>query len=118
MKNLQEIKDEIRECKEAILQTCTNGDYLTGYISALSAVEGMLAELRSNCGVSADWIPVSERLPDKEWGYIVTCNNYDSDFCIYVPGKGFGMYSDGKWHSADDEVTEWMPLPEPYKGVE
>lgn len=57
------------------------------------------------------WIPVTERLPEIG-GEILFC---DIDGDIYV-----GHRAIGHWWSVDDKVknvTAWMPLPEPYKGV-
>lgn len=57
------------------------------------------------------WIPVSERLP----------NEKDSVIFTDIYGKVLGgNYFKGAWHTRsnwynDDEVTAWMPLPDPYK---
>lgn len=61
------------------------------------------------------WIPVTERLPEKEQCYLVVLKNRTVDFCFYTKRFGFGMYLAKKWESANDEVTHWMPLPEPPK---
>ena len=55
------------------------------------------------------WIPVTERLPEKNGSYLV-----------YVYGEVTEMdYWHGKWHRLRDDytkaVTHWMPLPEPPK---
>ena len=42
-KDISELKKQIADFKRAVHST--NSDYLTGYISALSVVEGMIAEL-------------------------------------------------------------------------
>jgi len=63
-----------------------------------------------------NWIPVAERLPEKyDCYYLVVLNNWNTDFCLYTKEKGFGMYITSKWWDANDEVTHWMPLPEPPK---
>ena len=58
------------------------------------------------------WIPVTERLPEKEGRYLVTNSKIGAwhvDVDFYRPYMGGWMYDQG--------VTAWMPLPEPYKGV-
>ena len=59
-----------------------------------------------------NWIDVNDKLPDKYGWYIVTLNNTCTDFCQYYPDKKqFGVND-----IPNDEVTAWMPMPEPYKG--
>lgn len=64
-----------------------------------------------NCWEEKQWIPVSERLPEKGKDLLV----YDGE-CVYV-----AYYYDGKWWSSDYHlsgdrpVKAWMPLPEPYR---
>lgn len=60
------------------------------------------------------WIPVTERLPDKEGSYIVTDDaggmaTVDIDDYMYMDYGGFvWIYS--------QNVTAWRERPEPYKG--
>lgn len=69
------------------------------------------------------WIPVSERLPDKNGRYLVTEKYFAFDdkkhngySRLYVDKIEF---SGGSFHRASYiEVIAWMPLPEPYKEVE
>ena len=81
----------------------------------LTELEYMVAEMR--------WIPVTERLPNRE--EYIQCNglfivsdgnrSYAEYFDIYDK-KCFGepvMHG----FKADRAVTAWMPLPEPYKEV-
>lgn len=59
------------------------------------------------------WIPVSERLPEKEDLFIVTyCGELVG---ATEPFTGMNYYENGKWDSDGNCVTAWMPLPEPYK---
>lgn len=60
------------------------------------------------------WIPVSERLPEKnvevlattEWGAVTIAEMYSAnDWFIH----------EGATNVDADELTAWMPLPEPYK---
>ena len=57
------------------------------------------------------WIPVSERLPEKQMDVIVTVSFDDSIFTDSDEWRNeFCAY--GKY------VVAWMPLPEPWKGKE
>ena len=62
------------------------------------------------------WIPVTERLPEDEGQYLVSC---DTDYGVEV-GR-FYIDEDGEryfgcdWNDPED-IEAWMPLPEPYKG--
>ena len=89
------------------------------------------------------WIPVSERLPDDLAEVNVTWVNHKPepyyDFVKDKPCTGSAVYYKGDWYwyssvcadllaeygkneidEIDDaiEITAWMPLPEPYQGVE
>lgn len=80
------------------------------------------------------WIPVSERLPEKNGPYLVTQkatftdyvyisaigyahNLYDVDEYDFADKKRPGWYEyDSEWGYQElDGVIAWMPLPEPYK---
>lgn len=124
-------------------QKSTNCDYLTGYISALSAVEGMIAEQPKvgecdrNCAdcwktklVTAppklhadakhgEWIPVSERLPKRQDSNNTFLRMYLVCSKRGVVHMGF-RDEDSIWRTVHgnriyNEVA-WMPPPEPYKG--
>lgn len=65
------------------------------------------------------WIPVSERLPNKDGFYIATLDGkiVGDD----RPFSGLAEFEDGTW--VDDEedykcVIAWQPLPEPYQNDE
>ena len=84
---------------------------------------------------SSKWIPVTERLPeisalDKEWSKTVLFRTtlgyiFSGYRCVGRPQKSF---YDDDWtppywlneseelEFEDDEVTHWMPLPQPPKG--
>ena len=58
------------------------------------------------------WIPCSERLPEKHGRYIVT-NAYG---CVREYDYNDWAVRDGKWLYCRHEILAWMPLPEPYEG--
>ena len=74
------------------------------------------------------WIPCSERLPECEWGAETEALFYQTK-AGYVRtgyfGRG-GLLRDAYFRGYADitegcdasDVVAWMPLPEPYKGVE
>ena len=63
-----------------------------------------------------EWIPVTERLP--EWGERVICTDGYAVFEQYRVGLScvYGMWDRGGSKSPMQEVTHWMPLPNPPKG--
>ena len=98
-------------------------DVLNGMADTIVELERKLAE--------REWIPVSERLPEKPGQYlvfyhgVVIKNNIDLMWYgkpsmpnIEVNRKKKYFYrSDSEWGDIIyDEVIAWMPLPDPYKG--
>lgn len=57
MSVLEKVLEEIKDLKKK--QNSSNQDYATGYLSALSTVEGIISGVKENDG----WIPVEEKLP-------------------------------------------------------
>lgn len=111
MKVLEKILEEIKDLKEK--QNSSNQDYATGYLSALSKIEGTISGVKENDG----WIPVEERLPESDGFYLATL---DGEICGQEEAfAGLAEFEHGKW--IDDEegykcVLAWQPLPNPYKG--
>lgn len=69
------------------------------------------------------WIPVTERLPEKDGRYFVTLENgytkilgYASTQTIRYP-QGFYYISENgfAWRKTQNPVVAWMPLPTPYE---
>ena len=52
-----------------------------------------------------EWIPVSERLPEKK-GYFLTSTVFNDVYCDFWNGEEF---------ERTEMILAWMPLPEPYK---
>ena len=77
----------------------------------------------TNCSeIPNNWIPCSERLPDKRGDYLVTLRGNGEPWVeIALWNETFG----GRWqmvlyndvdYSDISNVIAWMPLPEPYQG--
>lgn len=61
-----------------------------------------------------EWIPCSEKMPEKEWQtYITTHEDGSVQIHSYVREHGFVFNWD--IHKPRSEVVAWMPLPEPMK---
>lgn len=65
------------------------------------------------------WIPVSERLPEKNGAYLAYIINPSDDECRYIMTCEYFVNDPYHWcpddETASHNVVAWMPLPEPYK---
>ena len=109
---------------------CSNGvsgKVIKKYVPTASAPQIMVRTYDGrdyHAPAMTDWIPCSERLPEKcedELVYLssarITVMQYNrhklpfNDYCI---GWGHGVDYDVDFQK--ESVVAWMPLPEPYKG--
>lgn len=61
-----------------------------------------------------EWIPVSERLPEKKGEYLFTTNSYSGvtiEIYIFDPENN----RDAEFAKTGMDLMAWMPLPEAYK---
>lgn len=73
------------------------------------SLEYAINELEKN--LITEWIPVSERLPEKAGRYLTTCNKWGAwevDWNIWTDSPKASWL----W---EQEVTAWMPLLKPYE---
>ena len=118
MNVLEKILEEIKDLKEK--QNSSNQDYATGYLSALSTVEGIISGVKDNDG----WIPVdSDSQPKDEERVLVSFENLNETLTArYKAEEEGGTFlldaddADESFVSHDLYVSAWQPLPEPYKG--
>lgn len=63
------------------------------------------------------WIPVTERLPEKDGEYLTTWIDAQKKLCVNVFLVENGVwYWNQKYIFPNWRIIAWMPLPEPWKG--
>ena len=59
------------------------------------------------------WIPITERLPERDGLYIVT---FDGELAGQKePFASTNYFENSQWDDDGDSVLAWMPLPKPYR---
>ena len=100
-----------------------------GYTSEYVSNKTVASHLIANGVTVQEWISVDDRLPDKTGRYLVLKNRIAPD-CLggnrtdivilrFFVDKGFRIPThipDWINEEINEEVTHWMPLPEPPKG--
>jgi len=83
-------------------------------VEFINRVTALLIDTPTIEPMQGEWIPCSERLPEK-----------DKEVLVYLWGSPYiAWIYDGEWHTEefnvdkDDEPIAWMPLPEPWKGAD
>lgn len=119
---MSHIKDRLIQLKNEVENTGNGAYFSKNNISKI--VELLLADLEQEEKENG-WIPVSQRLPEKDGRYLVTFKN-GIKVCMVGYGScmrtalgypiGHGWYSlEEAQYYAEDSIIAWMPLPEPYK---
>lgn len=110
-----------------------HGYYYSEQYSGLDSYEAIAEFLIANGVTIQSWIPVTERLPDKDGDYLVfkrfAGNAWDDVVSFAKDGRKVSKctfekkwqnvwyYYDNEWgYIRTDAVTHWMPLPEPPSG--
>jgi hypothetical protein len=63
-----------------------------------------------------EWIPCSEKLPEKEGHYLCSFKKANRIDSIYVD---LAYWTGGRWYGyLANEINAWMPLPKPWKGAD
>lgn len=102
--NVKAVLDEISALKREADEFAVS-DYRTGYISALSALEGFIAGLPA--AGESKWISVKERLPELNTAVIVAVDDGHVFQALYAY-DGWEL-----WDGCTCNITHWMPLPRP-----
>jgi hypothetical protein len=73
-----------------------------------------LEEKQATSDQTSKWIPVTERLPEEK-GDVLVCDTREDFVSTWeYLGNDLWLYDNIFW--CTDDVTHWMPLPEPPKG--
>ena len=97
--------DAINAAIEAMDKHC-NGYNSFRDMRIRKAIEGV-----PSAGRPQEWIPCSERLPEKDGFYLVTITDGEQIAVCKMPFVEF----EWKDNWFDDEVIAWMPLPSAYQ---
>ena len=113
------------DVREKLVELCKDLETLP----CCDTYEGQAEYLISNGVTVQEWISVEDRLPDKTGRYLVLKNRIAPDYLggngtdivilKFFTDKGFRMPThipDWINEEISEEVTHWMPLPEPPKG--
>ena len=70
-----------------------------------------------DCGVTVQqWIPVTERLPEDNGRYLCNVKSFAFPGCFYQAILQCDKHGFKEGNIYTDDVTHWMPLPQPPKG--
>jgi hypothetical protein len=105
-------REKLIELIQAAVGGCT--EYWLGLIEDHLIASGVTFATDNNDG--GKWIPVTERLPE---AFVFVLVHMPGEKPFPTVREGF-ISNNGVWHSAyfdrePDEVTHWMPMPEPPK---
>ena len=102
-------------------RTMLNGDAL-GYISQLESQNRCFKEIKESCEKRMiemaqrmpRWISVEERLPEDYEDVVIIMRDGASSW-YRAAYREYGGWSFGGGRRVNDEVTHWMPIPQPPK---
>lgn len=104
--------ENIRENLVELLKTAPFEGKILDYWWFEEKIAKIADHLLANNVTVQEWIPVSERLPEKSGEYLTYCGDYDGICVLYYEV----LKTKGKWRTKWKEVTHWMHLPQPPKG--
>ena len=107
-------KGEPMDTKEKLIELCEKALNYAGTGREMRFTGGDVTPCLIANGVTVqEWISVKDRLPEESGEYLAYCGEYDGICVLYYEV----LKTKGKWRTKwKDDVTHWMPLPEPPKG--
>jgi hypothetical protein len=89
-------------------------------LNRLNDLVSWLTELKERREAD-EWVPMSERLPDKTGWYLVTCHAYGGGRVVFEEGY---RKPENYWTGRDifkkqfdnEDIIAWRPTPVPYEG--
>lgn len=84
--------------------------FMQGYLKGIE-ISTIKAKAIEALSAEAEWIPCSERLPEKSEWYIVTVNVEDESV-VYL--RWYSELHGWEWDEQNNTIA-WMPLPKPYR---
>ena len=123
--------------REKLIEFICSTEYGNGSLIGKNFQRGFIEKIADHLianGVTVQkWIPVTERLPEADGDYLVFERGYIvpairvlsfakdgrkvDKYDFYRGWKNVWYRYDSEWgHLTIDDVTHWMPLPEPPKG--
>lgn len=125
MKTPEEIKKGLECCDTVDCEECPYAIMLaTKYEKTVigcaeTVKQDTVAYIKQLEGQVPRWIPVEERLPEGDEDVLVYIHNYQDETFVDV---GYYKSSSKKWacyaSTERDDITHWMPLPEPPEEVQ
>lgn len=105
------IDEAIKHCEEKEREQALNGCF------ACAEEHKQLAEVLKELKTlkerpQGEWIPVSERLPERHKAVIITDIETSDTYQSQYIGNGYWECDNGTFKN---RIIAWMPLPEPYK---
>ena len=120
----EKIADLEADMRKKLLSTPRDSEAYIRYVERLNERSFFKHEIMDAPRVETEpqWIPCSERLPEEGEEVLITTKTSDKlYFGMYAKRYGFSMREgficgeDFMWIST---AVAWMPLPQPYKGIE
>lgn len=97
---------------ESLLDKTAKGDIGIFYNKILKLAIEHIQKMPS----ARRWISCNEALPNKDGNYIVTLSYTEGFKFSFVDIDNFSVY-DRQWDTYGNEVSAWMPLPQPWEEV-